>query len=432
MIWDFTHETMDRVQLQTLQLARLQQTLKNVYQNVPFYRQQFDQAGVKPEDCKSLADIARFPFTVKTDLRDNYPFKMFAVPRKKVVRLHASSGTTGKPTVVGYTKKDIETWSEVVARFVTMAGVTDDDAAQICFGYGLFTGALGLHYGLERVGATVIPASTGNTERQLMLMKDFGVTTLISTPTYAMHIAEVAKKIGIDPREVGLKIGLFGSEVWSESMRTELEETWKLKATDNYGLSEIIGPGVAGECLYTCGMHIAEDHFLVELIDPESGQPVAEGQPGELVITSLTKEALPIIRYRTRDISTLNTQRCQCGRTTMRMTKISGRNDDMLIISGVNVFPSQIESVLLNITGVSPHYQIIVNKRGYLDTIEVQVEPIPETFTGQYKDLEQLERTIKSSIASVLSINATIKLVEPGSLERFTGKAKRVIDLRHK
>lgn len=432
MIWDLEHETMERSQLQNLQLTRLQQTLKNVYENVPFYREKFDQQGIKPEDCKTLEDITRFPFTEKTDLRDNYPFQMFAVPRKKVVRLHASSGTTGKPTVVGYTQKDIQTWSEVVARFVTMAGVTDDDVAQICFGYGLFTGALGLHYGLERVGATVIPASTGNTERQLMLMKDFGVTTLISTPTYAMHIAEMARGMGIDPAQLGLKVGLFGSEVWSESMRTELEKTWNLKATDNYGLSEIIGPGVAGECLYTCGMHIAEDHFLVELIDPVTGQPVEYGQPGELVITSLTKEALPIIRYRTRDISTLDPTPCQCGRTTMRMSKVSGRNDDMLIISGVNVFPSQIESVLLEIAGVAPHYQIIVSKKGYLDAIEVHVEPTPEAFTGQYKDLELLERLVKGRLSSVLSINAKVKLVEPGSLERFTGKAKRVIDLRTK
>ncbi|MEG6617427.1 phenylacetate--CoA ligase [Peptococcaceae bacterium 1198_IL3148] len=431
MIWDQQHETMDRSQLQQLQLARLQQTLKNVYQNVPFYRQKFDELGVKPEDCKTLKDIERFPFTVKTDLRDNYPFKMFAVPKKKIVRIHASSGTTGKPTVVGYTRNDINTWSELVARIVTQAGVTDEDVAQVCFGYGLFTGALGLHYGLERVGAMVVPTSTGNTERQIMLMKDFGTTTIISTPTYAMHIAEVAKNMGEDPAQLGLKVGLLGSEAWTESLRSEIEKTWNFKATDNYGLSEIIGPGVAGECLHTCGMHISEDHFLVELINPETGEPVEYGQEGELVITSLTKEALPIIRYRTRDITVLNPEPCPCGRTTVRMRKVTGRSDDMLIISGVNVFPSQIESVLLDINGISSHYQIIITKKGYLDALEVQVEPTAEAFTGNFRDLEMLERTVKSRLSSVLSLGAKVRLVEPGSLERFVGKAKRVVDKRN-
>ncbi len=431
MIWNAEHETIKRSRLQELQLARLQQTLHNVYQNVPFYRQKFDEHGVKPEDCKTLQDIARFPFTVKTDLRDNYPFNMFAVPKKKIVRIHASSGTTGKPTVVGYTKKDIDTWAELVARMVSMVGVTDEDVAQICFGYGLFTGAFGLHYGLERVGAMVVPTSTGNTERQVRLMKDFGTTAIISTPTYAMHIAETAKSMGIDPRELNLKVGLFGSEVWSESMRAELEKTWGLKATDNYGLSEIIGPGVAGECTAVDGMHIAEDHFLVEVIDPETGEPLEYGQEGELVITTLTKEALPMIRYRTRDITVLNPERCSCGRTTVRMRKVSGRTDDMLIISGVNVFPSQIESVLLEIDGIAPHYQIIVTKKGYLDALEVLVEPTENAFTGSYKDLEKLEAAVRSRLSSVLSLHAKVKLVEPGSLERFVGKAKRVIDKRN-
>ncbi len=430
MIWDIEHETMDRKRLQELQLSRLQQTLHNVYQNVPFYRQKFDQYGVKPEDCKTLKDITRFPFTEKDDLRKNYPFNMFAVPRKKIVRIHASSGTTGTPTVVGYTKNDINTWAELVARMVTMVGVTDEDTAQVCFGYGLFTGAFGLHYGLERVGAMVVPTSTGNTERQVRLMKDFGTTAIISTPSYAMHIAETAKSMGIDPAELKVKVGLFGSEVWSESMREELEKTWKLKATDNYGLSEIIGPGVAGECLETCGMHIAEDHFLVEVIDPETGEPLDYGQEGELVITTLTKEALPMIRYRTKDLTVLNPEPCKCGRTTTRMRKVTGRTDDMLIISGVNVFPSQIESVLLEIDGIAPHYQIIITKKGYLDALEVQVEPTESAFTGSYRDLEKLEATVRNRLSSVLSLRAKVKLLEPGSLERFVGKAKRVIDKR--
>lgn len=430
MIWDVQHETMNRSELQKLQLTRLQQTLKTVYENVPFYRQKFAELNLKPEDCKTLKDLSKFPFTVKTDLRDNYPFNLFAVPREKVVRIHASSGTTGKPTVVGYTQKDINTWSELVARLVTMSGVSEEDTAQVCFGYGLFTGAFGLHYGLERVGAMVVPISTGNTERQIMLMQDFGTTALISTPTYAMHMAESAKKMGIDPAQLPLKTGLFGSEAWTESMRAELEKVWNIKATDNYGLSEIIGPGVAGECVYTRGMHIAEDHFLVEVIDPQTEETLEYGQEGELVITSLTKEAFPIVRYRTRDITVLNPETCECGRTMVRMRKVSGRTDDMLIISGVNVFPSQIESVLLEIDGIAPHYQIIVTKKGYLDALEVQVEPTEKAFTGQFKDLEALEAKVKSRLSSVLSLGAKVKLVEPGSLERFVGKAKRVIDKR--
>ncbi|MBM7853770.1 phenylacetate-CoA ligase [Desulfohalotomaculum tongense] len=430
MIWDVEKETMSRSRMQAIQLERLQQTLKNVYENVSFYRQKFDQYGVKPEHCRSLKDLSRFPFTVKTDLRENYPFNMFAVPKKKIVRIHASSGTTGKPTVVGYTKNDLNTWAELVARMVTMAGVSSDDVAQVCFGYGLFTGAFGLHYGLERVGAMVVPTSTGNTERQIMLMQDFETTAVISTPTYAMHMAEVARKMGVDPARLPIRVGLFGSEAWTENMRAEIEKTWHIKATDNYGLSEIMGPGVAGECLETCGMHIAEDHFLVEVIDPETGEPLDYGQEGELVITSLTKEALPIIRYRTRDITALNPEPCRCGRTTIRMKKVSGRTDDMLIISGVNVFPSQIESVLLEIDGISSHYQIIVTKKGYLDALEVQVEPAEKSFTGHFKDLKELEEKVKNRLAAVLSLRAKVKLVEPGSLERFEGKAKRVIDKR--
>ncbi|WP_333870388.1 phenylacetate--CoA ligase [Desulforamulus putei] len=432
MIWNKQYETMDREALHQLQASRLQQTVANVYQKVPFYKELFDRHGVKPQDIKTVADVTKLPFTTKTALRDNYPFNMFAVPMKKVVRLHASSGTTGKPTVVGYTRQDIETWSELVARMVTAAGVTEEDVAQVSFGYGLFTGAFGLHYGLEKVGATVVPSSTGNTEKQIMLIQDFGTTALIGTPTYALHMAEVAKGMGIDPRSLGVKVGLFGSEAWTESMRDEIERVWGLFATDNYGLSEIIGPGVAGECRERKGMHISEDHFLVEVINPDTGEPVPDGQEGELVITSLTKEALPIIRYRTRDITVKTSEPCPCGRTTARIRKVTGRTDDMLIVSGVNVFPSQIEDVLLQIAGVAPHYQIIVTKKGYLDALEVQVEMNEDAFTGNWRDLEELEAKVRARLLAVLSISPKVKLLEPRSLERSAGKAKRVIDLRNK
>ncbi|GAB6159070.1 phenylacetate--CoA ligase [Desulfotomaculum varum] len=432
MIWNKACETMDREELQRLQASRLQQTVANVYQRVPFYKELFDRHGVCPADIKTAADVTRLPFTTKTALRDNYPFNMFAVPMKKVVRLHASSGTTGKPTVVGYTRQDIETWSELVARMVTAAGVTDEDVAQVSFGYGLFTGAFGLHYGLEKVGATVVPSSTGNTEKQIMLIQDFGTTALIGTPTYALHMAEVARGMGIDPKTLGVKVGLFGSEAWTESMRDEIERIWGLFATDNYGLSEIIGPGVAGECRQRQGMHIAEDHFLVEVINPATGEPVPDGEEGELVITSLTKEALPIIRYRTRDITVKTSEPCPCGRTHARIRKVTGRTDDMLIVSGVNVFPSQIEDVLLQIDGVAPHYQIIVTKKGYLDALEIQVEMNDAAFTGNWRDLEALEAKVRSRLLAVLSINPKVKLLEPRSLERSVGKAKRVIDLRQK
>lgn len=430
MIWNKQYETMNREDLHNLQASRLQQTVSNIYQNVPFYQELFEQHGVKPQDIKNAEDVQKLPFTTKTALRDHYPFNMFAVPMKKVVRLHASSGTTGKPTVVGYTRQDIDTWAELVARMVSAAGVSEEDVAQVSFGYGLFTGAFGLHYGLEKVGATVVPSSTGNTEKQIMLMQDFGTTALIGTPTYALHIAEVARGMGIDPRSLGVKTGLFGSEAWTESMREEIERVWGLFATDNYGLSEIIGPGVAGECRERKGMHISEDHFLVEVINPETGEPVPDGQEGELVITSLTKEALPIIRYRTRDITVKTSEPCACGRTHARIRKVSGRTDDMLIVSGVNVFPSQIEDVLLKIAGVAPHYQIIVTKKGYLDALEVQVEMTEDAFTGNWRDLEELERKVKSRLLAVLSIGPKVKLLEPRSLERSVGKAKRVIDLR--
>lgn len=432
MIWNPRYECMDREEMRNLQLDRLKETLDRAYQRVPFYRNLFDSRGVKPSDLEKLEDISKFPFTVKNDLRDNYPYGLFAVPLEKVVRLHASSGTTGKPIVVGYTSQDLDTWAECVARFATQAGVTSKDVAQVTFGYGLFTGAFGLHYGLERVGAAVVPASSGNSEKHIMLMQDFGTTVLVGTPSYCLHLAEVAVEMGVDPTQLPVRLGLFGAEAWSEKMREEIERAWGIKATDNYGLSEVMGPGPSGECEYTCGMHISEDFFLFEVVDPQTGQPLDYGQEGEIVITTLTKEAMPLIRYRTRDISVLNPAKCDCGRTTTRMRKVTGRTDDMLIISGVNIFPSQIESVLMGIEGIAPHYQIIVGKKGYLDYIEVQVEIAQEKFTGQFRYLEELEEKVRRRLNSVLSISARVKLLEPKSLERSTGKAKRVIDNRNK
>jgi len=432
MIWNEEMECMAREKRRNLQFQRLKETLNRVYERVPFYRQAFDERGIKPDDIKSLEDLPKLPFTTKADLRDHYPYGLFAVSRKDLVRIHASSGTTGKPTVVGYTKNDLETWAECVARLIVMSGGTAEDIAQVAFGYGLFTGAFGLHYGLEKIGATVVPASVGNTERQIMVMQDFETTILISTPSYALYMAEVAEQMGVDTAKLPLRLGLFGSEGWTEEMRKELEQRWHITATDNYGLSEVIGPGVSGECLFKNGMHINEDHFIVEIIDPETGEPLPEGKAGEVVITTITKEAFPLIRYRTKDISALSNERCVCGRTTARMTKIKGRTDDMLIIKGVNVFPSQIESVLIDIEGVAPQYQLVIRKKGYLDDLEVRVEFKEDWFTGRFSDLEALEERITRKLESVLSLSAKVKLVEPKSLTRFEGKAKRVIDLRNR
>ncbi|OAT79747.1 phenylacetate--CoA ligase family protein [Desulfotomaculum copahuensis] len=432
MIWDRQHECMQREEMQALQFERLKETLHRVYRQVPFYRHLFAEHGVRPEDLRHPADIAKFPFTTKAALRDNYPYGLFAVPMKEVVRLHASSGTTGKPVVVGYTRRDLKTWAELVARMVTQAGVTDEDVVQITFGYGLFTGAFGLHYGLERVGATIVPSSVGNTEKQVMLMQDFSTTALVGTPSYILHLGEAARSMGVDPAGLKVRLGLFGSEAWSEQMRMELERMWGMKATDNYGLSEVMGPGVCGECGAAAGMHISEDHFLIEIIDPETGQPLDYGREGEVVITTLTKEAFPVVRYRTRDISVINPEPCPCGRTTARLRKVAGRTDDMLIISGVNVFPSQIESVLMEIDGLSPHYQIVVDKKGYLDHLEVRVELTDEKFTGQYRDLEAMESSVRRRLQRVLSINPRVRLLEPRSIERSRGKAQRVLDLRPK
>lgn len=432
MIWEPHYECLSKEDMQAIQLDRLQTVIHRVYEKVPYYRQLFDKYGVSPQDIKRLEDIVKLPFTGKEALIDNYPFGLFAVPMKEIVRVHASSGTTGKQKVIGYTRHDVRTWSALVARIVSMAGVTDEDVAQVCFGYGLFTGGFGLHYGLEKVGAAIIPSSTGNTERQLALMQDFGTTVMIATPSYALYMAEVAEDMGIDTSKLKLRVGLFGAEPCSDNMKNAIEQRWHIRATDNYGLSELGGPGVAGECECGEGMHINEDQFFPEVIDPETGVPLGCGQVGELVLTSLTKEAFPIVRYRTRDITMLINEPCSCGRTTIRMKKVVTRADDMLIIKGVNVYPSQIESIVMETEGVGPHYQLIVSQKGYLDDLEVQVELSGDKFTGKFKELEDIETLLRQRIQRDLGFSTRVKLVEPRSLERTKGKATRVIDLRAK
>jgi phenylacetate-CoA ligase len=430
MIWEPEYETLSREELEQLQLERLQSTVNRVYMNVPFYRRKFDELGIDPEDIKSLDDLKRLPFTTKEDMRENYPYGMFAVPLREIVRIHASSGTTGMPTVVGYTKGDLKTWSNLVARILAAGGVTKDDVIQISFGYGLFTGGFGIHYGAERIGASVIPISSGNTRRQIKIMQDFRTTTLVCTPSYALVIADTIYEMGINVNSLSLKYGLFGAEPWSEAMRQEIQEKLKIIATDNYGLSEVMGPGVAGECLKQNGLHINEDHFLVEVIDPETLEPVKPGDVGELVITTLTKEAFPVIRFRTRDLTRLITEPCECGRTFVRMSRVMGRTDDMLIVKGVNVFPSQIEAVLFEIEGTEPHYQIVVERKGRLDEITVLVEVSEEIFFDEMKKQQELIDTIKKRLSAELGISVEVKLVEKKTLERSEGKAKRVIDKR--
>ncbi len=432
MFWQKDIETMERPELEALQLERLKRIVAYVYDRVPFYRKRLDDAGVKPDKIKVLSDIQYIPYTTKDDIRDTYPFGLFAVPQKEIVRIHASSGTTGNPTVVGYTRRDLETWSDCVARLVTAAGATDEDIVQIAFGYGLFTGALGLHYGLERIGATVVPTSTGNTEKQLKLMRDFGTTALVSTPSYALYIAEVAADIGIDCRDLKVRLGLFGSEGCSIEMRTKVEEAWNLFATDNYGMSELMGPGVSGECRLRCGMHFAEDHFLPEIIDPKTGDVKPRGEEGELVVTTLTKEGIPLLRYRTKDITRIHYEKCECGRTHARMDKPLGRSDDMLKIKGVNVFPTQIESVLVSIPEVGPQYQIVLDQKNYMDTFEINIEVSDPKLLESFSELENLQQSVRHKLQTVLGLDAKINLVEPRSLERFVGKAKRVIDNRKK
>jgi len=432
MIWDTENECRSRADVEKLQLARLQETVSRVYKKVPFYRQAMEARGIKPSDICSLEDVRLLPMTTKEDFRRNYPFGLFAVPMKDVVRIHASSGTTGKSVVVGYTRRDLETWTDLVARMVTTAGVTAGDIAQIVFGYGLFTGGFGLHYGLEKAGATVIPASAGNSKRHIMLMRDFGTTVLVGTPSYILHLAEVAEAEGVDPAELPVRLGLFGGEASSREMLQEIERRWGILATDNYGLSEVMGPGVSGECQYQDGQHVAEDHFLIEIINPETRESCPPGTKGEVVITTLTKEAVPVLRYRTRDISALNYEPCRCGRTSARLAKITGRTDDMLIIRGVNVFPSQVESVLMDIEGVAPHYQLVVSRRNYLDELEVRVEMDERFFSDRYRHLEELEEKIVDRLNTVLQLKARVRLVEPNSIARSEGKAQRVIDLRTK
>ena len=433
MFFDKTVETMPRKELEKLQLERLKHIAQYCYDNVKMYHDKFDAAGFSPDKIRTLSDIQYIPYTTKADFRDNYPFGMFAVPRKKVVRLHASSGTTGKPTVVGYTKNDLEMWSDCMARLVTAAGATDEDIVQIAFGYGLFTGALGLHYGLEKIGATVVPTSSGNTEKQVMLMKDFGTTALVATPSYALHIGEIIDEMGYKiGDDIKLRLGLFGSEGCTPEMRSQIESKLGLFATDNYGMSELIGPGVSGECECRCGMHFNEDHFLPEIIDPNTGEVLPEGEKGELVITTLTKEALPVLRYRTKDITVLHTETCQCGRTHARMEKPTGRSDDMLKIRGVNVFPSQIESVLMVMPQVAPYYELVVEREGTSDTLEVRVELVDASLLDSYANLEALRRTIHHNLKTVLGIDTKVSLVEPKSMTRSAGKAKRIIDNRKK
>ncbi|MBJ6723940.1 phenylacetate--CoA ligase family protein [Geomesophilobacter sediminis] len=429
-IWEPEYECMPREEIEQLQLERLQATLNRVYKNVTCYRNKFKELGIVPEDVRSLADLSKLPFTTKEDLRLNYPYGMFAVPLREVVRIHSSSGTTGKPTVVGYTRHDLKVWSSLVARFMTAAGVSHDDVVQIAFGYGMFTGAFGLHYGSELIGASVIPMGAGNTEKQIMIMQDYRSTALVSTPSYAITIAERMEKMGVDPKTLSLKVGLFGGEPWSEAMRKEIESKLCISATDNYGLSEVIGPGVAGECQVKSGMHISEDAFIAEIIDPETGETLPPGSVGELVLTSLTKEAFPMVRYRTRDITCLDYTPCQCGRTTVRMRKTMGRSDDMLIIKGVNVYPSQIEDVLIAIEGCQPHYQLVVDRKGSMDTLEVQIEVTENIFFDEMRMQKAFLDTVERRLDSVLGVGAVVKLVEPNSIPRAEGKASRVIDKR--
>ena len=429
MIFQPEIETMGREEMRALQLQRLQQTVRYVYERVPLYRERLDAMKVRPEDIRSLDDVRRLPFTTKEDFRANYPYGLFAVPMKDIVRIHASSGTTGQPTVVGYTEQDIDMWATCVARLCAAGGATREDIAQISFGYGLFTGALGLHFGLAKLGAAVVPISSGNTERQIQLMADFGSTVLVATPSYALYMAEVAERMGMMDK-IQLRVGLFGAEGSTEEMRAELERRWGIVATENYGMSELIGPGVSGDCTEKCGMHINEDYFYCEVVDPATGEPVPEGEWGELVVTPLMKQALPLLRYRTHDITRLLPGPCKCGRTTTRMQKIAGRTDDMLIIRGVNVFPSQVESAITGIPGIAPRYLLIVDRVHNLDTLEVQVELLPELVSDEVRKIEALQDRVKRAIEQVLGLGVNLRLMPPNSIERSQGKTQHTIDKR--
>ena len=431
MIWNPEYETMDRGALHELQLRRLQMTTAWAYERVSYYRDRMDAIGVKPRDLRSLDDVRRLPFTDKSALRDTYPFGMFALPLDEVVRIHSSSGTTGKPIVVGYSRGDINTWTECTARVAAAAGVHRGDLVQMAFLYGMFTGGWGMHYGIERIGATIIPAGSGQTERHLMMMEDFGTTVIVGTPSYALYLAEQGEKAGVDFRKLKLRLGLFGGEPCSEKMKAEIEARLAITATDNYGLSEIMGPGVAGECECACGQHVQEDRLLLEIVDPVTNEVLDYGQEGELVITTLTKEAFPVLRYRTHDLTVLDPSRCECGRTLVRMRKVRKRTDDMLIIRGVNVFPSQIEDVLFKIEGVAPHYLIVVDRKRNLDDLEIRLEVEPAFFSDSMADMVGFQKTVGDKLQSVLGLRAHITLVEPGAIERTAGKTKRVLDLRN-
>jgi len=428
-IWNPTVECATRSEIEKIQLERLKWSVQHAYDNVPMYREKMDKAGVKPSDIKTLKDIQKIPLTSKLELREQYPFKLVAVPMKQVVRVHASSGTTGQPITGCYTRGDLDTWAECIARIATAGGVTDEDIAQISFGYGMFTGAFGLHYGLEKIGAAIVPISSGNTERQINIMRDFGSTALIATPSYAMYLAEMAQKMDA-LKDIKLRVGLFGAEASTQEMREELEKRFGIMVTENYGLTEVMGPGVSGECECKNGMHINEDCFLAEIIDPDTEEVLPLGEQGELVLTTLAKEAQPALRYRTRDITRLVEERCPCGRTTLRMEKIKGRSDDMLIIRGVNVFPSQIESVLIGQQGIGPHYEIVVTRENYTDHLQVKVELVDASLLERYQELEALQRKIRNDLHTVLQLGVEVTFVSPNTLKRFEGKAKRVTDLR--
>ena len=424
-------ETLPRQEIEKIQLERLKHQVQYCMDNVPFYHKRLTEAGVTADKIKTLSDIQYIPYTTKADIRDNYPYGLFAKPMKEIVRIHASSGTTGKPTVVGYTRNDLNNWSDCVARLCTAVGVHDGDIAQISFGYGLFTGALGLHYGLEKIGCAVIPISSGNTQKQAMILKDFQTSVLISTPSYAMYMSEVAHEMGISNEELKLRIGLFGSEGCTDALRDKIEKGFGLFSTDNYGMSELMGPGVSGECEYRCGLHFAEDHFLPEVINSETGEVLPRGEKGELVVTTLTKEGIPLLRYRTKDITRIHYETCKCGRTHARMEKVQGRSDDMLKIRGVNVFPSQIESVMANIEGISPHYELILTRKNYTDYLEVRIEIIDETLLEKLENLEKLQREASDKLKTVLGIQAKVTLVAPKTIQRYEGKARRIIDKRN-
>lgn len=431
MIWNEEAECMGSVEKEKKQFERLKDTVKRAYENVPFYKKKLDDAGVLPEDIQALADIEKLPFTTKTDLRDDYPFGMFAVGESEIIEIHTSSGTTGKPTVSGYTKKDIEIWSEVSARAIAMALGDKSDKIQNCYGYGLFTGGLGIHYGAHKMGAVIVPISAGNTKRQIEVMKDFQTTILTCTPSYALYLAEILEKEGLSPEEISLKSGIFGAEMWTEEMRDELEKRLGITALNIYGLTEIIGPGVAQECEKKVGLHISDDHFYPEIINPKTKETLDDGEKGELVLTTLTRDGMPIIRFRTKDITALRKEKCECGRTLVRMDRITGRSDDMLKIRGVIVFPSQIEQALLKIDGLAPHYQIIVTRPGHLDELEVQVEATKELFSDEMKEMEKIENEIANQVQKEIGLRVSVSLVESETIPRSEGKAIRVIDKRN-